>query len=1187
MRNFFSLLIFLLPVALSGQILKENQIPFYLNTDSDSQINVIDQDDDDDGFLDNVDAFPLNGSLNSPSTANLTLNATNDAGLRSNTEGNKSNNYGGDLSVQTKGPERAFIVKWTVPANLNLNTATLRFFTSNENDPLEIYFLPNSNWIESTITFNNATSTGILSNQQHLGTTNSPTNGEYSFSIPTNIFPTNGGEITLLIYDAADPNGNTEEIFTKETSGKTPTIELNYNVAEDTRIIVDQSYGTTEFVADGPIQVGFKLSQNPNETVWLPLSVSDASVAKITGTEVLVFDQSNWDSFQSISISPQKPGNFDVLVRPLHSNNSFFNGHNPDDLKSYTINASNISNLVPLTVQTGNTLDYVFSAQSGTGSQKIDFKIIEGPVGLNVVEYSGRLSFKPLSNQIGSYPVVIEITDEFGNKSLFQTTLDVTNGSATDPSGIYVVPGAEPNAAEDGSVANPFNEIGEAIQAAATAGGSPVFIRGGEYLQSTVISVSAAAPYGSPVIVQPLTGEHVKLDFDGRAAFEFLDASKNIEVQGLEIDGNTDEIDFWAIVGRGMWGDENIPRGGGICIAVDGDSISIKNNYLHDAYQKAVEIRNGRYTDVYGNIISHIATTSLSGGHGIMRQQKGNEFLDDDNLADYRWDIYGNLIFNVRQQIYSWVPAKNFMEMTLDEGKPILIDDPQDNNGIQEAMSARIKNNILAFGAVDHIRLKSTPNLEVSNNTVYAEAAHSDGITDKTGDSPTPKFINFVARNNAVQTAALRTGIEIDDAVFEAKAHSSSYNPALAITGNISATGLVKPDTLTGLTQLATNQLFVNPSAGDFTINPALGLPSTLGIEATALAQIESNVSKFGVSIKWDGWTNDDIILTQTILDNIPGVYDTISGNELVFTDAGTFSADTLEIDFTVVNGTWKSTTGANASHEFRLNEEYVHWYKEALETYKNQSNAHYPRIRWGDTHIEQNFNFPSNWLMISQITPEKNTLMNATGYKVNLDGDLLIDFESITPLPGAYYDLVVADSIKSLNSSGLFDYVQFEGYTPQNYLLSITDTQNGQALRLSFPSTCTKLVNNTNDAGAGSLRDMLACAVVGDTITLSSVLDGDTIKITSSPLIFNKNITLIAENPQTFIQNCSTSAIEINAGIEVNLENFKILSDRFTNNGKLTCADITFKSKNGTDKPVFYSSSGSVLLLKKVSSVD
>src|SRR6476619_2930045 len=66
-------------------------------------------------------------------------------------------------------------------------------------------------------------------------------------------------------------------------------------------------------------------------------------------------------------------------------------------------------------------------------------------------------------------------------------------------------------------------------------------------------------------------------------------------------------------------------------------------------------------------------------------------------------------------------------------------------------------------------------------------------------------------------------------------------------------------------------------------------------------------------------------------------------------------------------------------------------------------------------------------------------------------------------------------------------------------------------ALCLSALSTqaATITVTNTNDSGAGSLRQALAGAVNGDTINFDSSLNGQAITLTSSQLLVNKSITI------------------------------------------------------------------------------
>ena len=81
-----------------------------------------------------------------------------------------------------------------------------------------------------------------------------------------------------------------------------------------------------------------------------------------------------------------------------------------------------------------------------------------------------------------------------------------------------------------------------------------------------------------------------------------------------------------------------------------------------------------------------------------------------------------------------------------------LIDDPKDTVGIQEHMSVRIRNNAIGFSSIDHIHHKSTPNLEIINNSVFTESDHADGITDRQGDTNTPKFTYFIFENKCIRS---------------------------------------------------------------------------------------------------------------------------------------------------------------------------------------------------------------------------------------------------------------------------------------------------------------------------------------------------------------------------------------------------------------------------------------------------
>lgn len=624
----------------------------------------------------------------------------------------------------------------------------------------------------------------------------------------------------------------------------------------------------------------------------------------------------------------------------------------------------------------------------------------------------------------------------------------------------YVNPSASANGS--GTQASPFNNIPAAIDFAALNGGGEVLVTAGTHVLMNSQRIFTTASAAAPVTLKPETPFTVKFEFADRSAFRFEVGSSHLTLQGFEIDGNTDQNDFWCTVAVDFWSIDGNPDGGGLAVIADGEHLNILDNYIHDCYQKGVEIADGRYVNIQGNIIRNIAQYSLSGGHGIMRQQAGDlEYDDPDDPNTYRWDINGNLIYNVEQRIYSWVPRKGFIEMVIDEGKSILIDDPKNTNGVQDQMTARIKNNVVAFGAVDHIRLKSTPGLEVSNNSIYSEGENGDGITDKGGDpnpgGPNTLFTNFTAHGNAVQCVSGIFAIEIDHCLGESYGSGNDpqgNTPPGAVTNNYVAVGKYKPrnEANVGITDLGVAQLFVNPNGGNFNINPTLGLPAGVGVDPAVLTALEQRGASFGVNIAWDGWITDHLKLTQTILDNIPGLNDCVADNHTVLDGHGEMSANYHTIEFQVVDGAWKQARNSPSRQNFELNEEYFTWYASVAQSILTGNAEEYERIRWGNSEVKQDQCFDPDWLTVSQISGgTMHTVINGYDNNFFLAGDLLVDFENFTPSVGAHFDLVVAGAISAANGTDFFDRVLFEGFTPDNYSLEVIDEGNQQVLRLTI----------------------------------------------------------------------------------------------------------------------------------------
>ena len=107
----------------------------------------------------------------------------------------------------------------------------------------------------------------------------------------------------------------------------------------------------------------------------------------------------------------------------------------------------------------------------------------------------------------------------------------------------------------------------------------------------------------------------------------------------------------------------------------------------------------------------------------------------------------------------------------------------------------------------------------MSNNSIYTEGENADGISDKGGDTDTPQFTNFICKRNASQTVADVSAIEIDKAVEQSNANTGG---TLTVSDNYAMDGKIKPPSQSGLTKLTDGQLFINPNAGNFRINPTL-----------------------------------------------------------------------------------------------------------------------------------------------------------------------------------------------------------------------------------------------------------------------------------------------------------------------------------------------------------------------------
>lgn len=592
-----------------------------------------------------------------------------------------------------------------------------------------------------------------------------------------------------------------------------------------------------------------------------------------------------------------------------------------------------------------------------------------------------------------------------------------------------------------GSSSSPYESIGYASTRATNAGDT-IYILDSSNVVSRSYTLAAIGTTNAPVIMKPAPGQTGFYQFSGLNNF-IIGTSTNLILEGFTFSGGSEQVGVYEIAShatQGFW-QQNTPAPialGGIAINVSsGSGITIRDNIFKNLQQKAINIENGRYVKIAGNIVYNVATTSLSGGHGIMRQQGTGNFGNADEAERYRWEIDGNLIFNVQQRLYSWVPSKGYLNMTLDEGKPINIDETTDLS-----LTARISHNVIAFAAIDSIRLKPTPNLEVLNNSIYSTTEHADGITDAntlnmTNTNYSNPFPGMIVSNNLVMTPVGTLGYELNDAF-----PNTTSTPRVA--ANLVLGGGVSPIGLSGIISSGATNLFIDPTNGRFA--PASGVNPALGVRPSVLADLEAKTSAKGIMVRSDGWVVDHLKLAQTLLDSIPA-------DGSVFTLPGTYGPSSREPGrksyFYSPNSTWKTNNNvATNLYEIITPSEYSAWRDGISAAYPGYAN-----IRWGESVIGQNKSFAANDLLVASIAGTNSFTQTTAGTNsITLAGDLLICLNGYTPSQGDSFDLIKAATI-SQSSTNLFSQVRFFGGTSSNwsYQLSLMDGPTNDILRISF----------------------------------------------------------------------------------------------------------------------------------------
>ncbi len=129
--------------------------------------------------------------------------------------------------------------------------------------------------------------------------------------------------------------------------------------------------------------------------------------------------------------------------------------------------------------------------------------------------------------------------------------------------------------------------------------------------------------------------------------------------------------------------------------------------------------------------------------------------------------------------------------------------------------------------------------------------------------------------------------------------------------------------------------------------------------------------------------------------------------------------------------------------------------------------------------------------------------------------------------------------------------------------------------------------VTNTNDGGAGSLREALNCVASGDTVYFSSALQGQTITLTSVPISINKDVIFLADPAINIsVSGVSVSKVfQILGGNSVVIQGLNIiggtssLGNGIDNTGILKLRDVSIHQHAGASGAALLYNQGEVTL--------
>ena len=361
-----------------------------------------------------------------------------------------------------------------------------------------------------------------------------------------------------------------------------------------------------------------------------------------------------------------------------------------------------------------------------------DIKIKSAPKGLSIFP-NGEITWTPTDNQRGNYTVYLYKD----NRLIQKLNINVT-GEDIEYDGYFVDFSAKSDG--DGSPEKPFNSVSSACEEIKNNNYQKrfVYIRGGVYKNKNfgksldnryVEFIKCYGKKDKQIVLRPWGNEKVKILSDGRAAFRIGKKSRYFVIEGIELEGVSQKINFEEALNY-WWNDRNYYKGGGIVIGKDCEYITIRENVIHDFPGACI---SSHYNDgiVYqNNIIYNCAWWSIAGTGGAV-------IVDSKEKIENK--IVGNLFFGIESRIFSRVFQKGFSYFVIDEGKAALFQ--QNNPNSSKEKYYYLENNFFAYNGKGPVANKAS-NVYMRNNSLYYSKALRVGGTAS----------NITIEKNAIST---------------------------------------------------------------------------------------------------------------------------------------------------------------------------------------------------------------------------------------------------------------------------------------------------------------------------------------------------------------------------------------------------------------------------------------------------